>query len=76
MSDTPTTPAPPAPPSPSAKPAKTSTAAKARGVHVVFNKDDDVVTIYSGEIDSLRKAMEVGGTARHVAFGERLDGGT
>jgi hypothetical protein len=42
----------------------------------VFNKDGDVVAVYSGEIGSLRKAMEVGGSARHVAFGERLDGGS
>lgn len=72
MSDTPTTPAPPAPPSNRATP---KAAAKARGVHVVFDKEGKAVIVFSGEVDSLRSAMAIGGTARHVGFGERLDGG-
>lgn len=77
MSDASTTagdsPAPTTPP----KAAKTTAAvAKAdRGVHVVFgglDKDAKAVAIYSGEIESLRHAMRIGGTARKVAFGEEL----
>jgi hypothetical protein len=73
MSDTPAPPAPPAPDKPKAAKA----AAKAdRGVHVVFDKDGRVVTIFSGEVDSLREAVKIGGTARHVRFGERLQAET
>lgn len=77
MSETPSVPgAVPAPPSPSAKPAKTSTSKASRGVHVVFDKDGKAIIAFSGEIDSLRSAMAIGGSARHVAFGERFDAGS
>ena len=71
MTDTPTTPAPPAPPD-KPKAVKPAAAKAARGVHVVFSKEGGVVVIYSGEVDSLREAVKIGGTARHVAFGEHI----
>lgn len=74
MSETPTTPAPPAPPDkPKATP-RASSAPKG-GVWVIFDKEGDVVTFHSAEIKALRQASEMGGTVRHVAYGERLDGG-
>ena len=77
MSDQPTLPddTPPAPPTNPPKPPKPAkpVAAK-RGVHVVFDKDQLAVAAYSGEIDSLRHAMRIGGSARHVAFGDSFAG--
>jgi hypothetical protein len=75
MTDQPTLPDQTDPPAdtPKVKPTKTviKSAAKAvRGIHVVFDKDGVPVTAYSGEMDSLRHAIEIGGKARHVGFGE------
>jgi hypothetical protein len=62
---------PPAPPPPPKAAKKAMSAPKqARGIHVVFDKENTAVAAYSGEIDSLRHAMRIGGSARHVAFGE------